>query len=127
MKKQLYFLAAVLFLFSCGHSKPTKEMVKLDTILVVAQGVQGPFFDSAIRAIGRTRGFKDSGLQGTMIEYTAFRLGQLTDTVRDNAGHPKRDSVGRYIMKLAYPAAFTDTNLNKYIIPIVFPKPTINK
>ena len=105
-----------------GWTKGT-EVQKIDTVLIVAQGPAGAFLDSAIRAVGKTRTFKDSNsLDGQVVEYTAYRPGQLNDTVKDIAGHPVLDSLKRPIIHLSYPPTYTDTSLNQYIKVVIFPK-----
>lgn len=120
--KQVLFIVAAVGLFSC-HSKPQKETQKIDTVLVAAEGPNGPFLDSAIRIVGTTRGFKDSvGLDGKMVEYTAYRIGQLTDTVRDSIRKPRLDPAGHPVVRLSYPTQYLDTANNKFVQVLSFPK-----
>lgn len=121
---------AVGIFWSAGHKGwvhsefSTKEVQKTDTVSVAAAGPQGNFLDSAIRVVGRTRAFADStGLSGKWVPYTLYKLGQLTDTLKDKNGKLVLDTAGHITRLLSYKnAPFVDTSLNKFIQVITLPK-----
>lgn len=111
-----FFLLIAIGLFSCQHST-VKETQKIDTVAIVARNVDGEvFIDSAIRITGKAFGRKDSNsLDGKLVDYIFYRVGQATDTIRDSLHH----SIS---IHLAYPPQAVDTSLNSFIQIISLPK-----
>lgn len=121
--KQLLVLMVAATLFSCQNSSSKKEYQKSDTVFIVANGDKGIFMDSAIRIRGAVRAFADSNsLNGKLVQFTAYRIGQLTDTARDSLRRPIQDSAHHYTVRLFYPPQSVDTSFNDQIQVVKFPK-----
>lgn len=114
--KHFLFLLAVVSVIACGHPS-VKETQKIDTVAILARGVDNSLFiDSAIRITGLAFARKDSNsLDGSLVDYTFYRIGHPTDTIKDSAHHP-------IAIHLTYDIQPVDSSYNVYIHLITIPK-----